>query len=126
MSAFDDEKDPSPPSAAACEARLLRAWYSLTRSSRPGADEETILSLMRASRAPNSRKIWASAPSRPARPLIWLNSVAPNGMWYSITLRMFGRFTPSPNALVLTMQQSSPARNAPSTRRRSWRERPAL
>ena len=53
-------------------------------------------------RAPNSRCTRASLPSRPARPLIWLNSISLYGNWKSTTLRMSGMSTPSPNADVAT------------------------
>ena len=43
-----------------------------------------------------------------------------------MTFLMSGRLTPSPNALVETMQVSSPERKADSTRVRSARERLAL
>ena len=65
-------------------------------------------------------------PSRPARPLIWLNSISLNGMLNSTTCLMSGMFTPSPNADVDTRTESAPERNISSMRVRSARSRPAL
>lgn len=52
-------------------------------------------SLCFTSERPNSRCTRASLPSRPARPLIWLNSISLYGSWKSTTLRMSGMSTPT-------------------------------
>ena len=87
MSALLRAKEPSTSQASGdplerhWRAILVSVRYSVTRSSREGAEDERILSFMRASRLPYMSQMRARPPSRPARPLIWLNSADPMGRW---------------------------------------------
>ena len=68
---------------------VTRRGCALIDAKRPGSQQ--------------TRWMRASPPSRPARPLIWLNSTSSKGRWYRTTWRTSGGLTPSPALVETTM-----------------------